>query len=83
MEEKTIGGISLTKWRAAFAELCRVGMEKDYFSDTLFFDLYPNVHEEASQTEDEEVPGCAAVLITPRITPTITPTITSTITAAS
>jgi len=35
MKEKLIGGISLSVWKRAFAD----AIDKDYFGDTLFFDL--------------------------------------------
>ena len=53
MEEKMIGGISISRWKAAFRELCEIAMDKDYFSDILFEDLYPNTCEEAA-----EIDGC-------------------------
>ena len=52
MEEKMIGGISISRWREAFRELCEIAIDKDYFSDILFYDLYPNTHEEADATND-------------------------------
>lgn len=54
MEEKMIGGISISRWKAAFRELCEIAMDKDYFSDILFEDLYPNTWEEAAEIEDED-----------------------------
>ena len=42
MEEKMIGGISISKWKEAFRELCEIAIDKDYFSDILFYDLYPD-----------------------------------------
>ena len=51
MEEKMIGGISISKWREAFRELCEIAIDKDYFSDILFFDLYPDVQGEAQYKE--------------------------------
>lgn len=53
-KDKMIGGIPLSKWKEAFHELCQIAMDKDYFSDILFFDLYPNTHEEADKIEDED-----------------------------
>ena len=52
MEEKIIGGISISKWKEAFHSVCKIAMDKGYFSDILFFDLYPNTHEEADKIED-------------------------------
>ena len=39
MKEKLIGGISLSVWKNAFADAVAIAIDKDYFSDTLFFDL--------------------------------------------
>ena len=47
MNEKMIGGIPVSKWRKAFALAVNIAIDQDYFSDTLFYDLYPNIHEEA------------------------------------
>lgn len=51
MNEKMIGGISVSKWREAFAEAVAIAIEKDYFSDILFYGLYPHTHEEAAAAE--------------------------------
>ena len=53
MEEKMIGGISLTKWKEVFRELCETAMDKDYFSDILFYDLYPNTGAEAAAVDED------------------------------
>jgi hypothetical protein len=50
---KTIGGISIDRWKMAFAEAVDIAIDKDYFSDILFFDLYPNTHEEAAAVSEE------------------------------
>lgn len=47
MSEKMIGGFPVSKWRKAFALAVNIAIDQDYFSDTLFYDLYPNIHEEA------------------------------------
>ena len=52
--EKVIDGVSMSKWREAFAICLANAFNSDDFSDLLFYDLYPNVHEEAGETEDEE-----------------------------
>ena len=39
MEEKIIGGVSLSTWKKAFVNTVAVAIDKDYFSDTLFYDL--------------------------------------------
>lgn len=54
MEEKMIGGISISKWKEAFLELCEIGIEKDYFSDILFFDLYPDIPADAKYSVYQE-----------------------------
>lgn len=53
-KEKMIGGISISKWKEAFRELCEIAMDKDYFSDILFFDLYPNTHEKAEAAVNDK-----------------------------
>ena len=50
---KTIGGISIDRWKMAFAEAVDIAIDKDYFSDILFFDLYPKTHEEATAVSEE------------------------------
>ena len=46
MEEKIIGGVSLSTWKKAFANTVAVAIDKDYFSDTLFYDLEFNSNTE-------------------------------------
>ena len=53
MNEKKIGGIPVSKWRKAFAVAVNIAIDQDYFSDTLFYDLYPNIHEEAAALGDD------------------------------
>ena len=53
-KEKVIDGVSMSKWEEAFAICLAHAINSDYFSDLLFYNLYPNVHEEAAATEDEE-----------------------------
>ena len=54
-----IHGISKERWLAAFADAVRIAVDKDYFSDILFFDLYPNTHEKAAElNEDDEEAIC-------------------------
>lgn len=48
-DKKEIGGIPLDKWKHVFANAVSVAIEKDYFSDILFFDLYPNTSEEVDK----------------------------------
>ena len=53
--EKVIDGVSMSKWNEAFAICLANAFSNDDFSDLLFYDLYPNTHEEASALgEDEE-----------------------------
>ena len=51
MNEKMIGGIPVSEWRKAFAVAVNIAIDQDYFSDTLFYDLYPNTGEEAAAAE--------------------------------
>jgi hypothetical protein len=53
MEEKMIGGISISEWKKAFRQLCEIAMDQDYFSDILFYDLYPNTDAEAAAIGDD------------------------------
>lgn len=39
MEEKMINNIPLSTWKKAFADTVAIAIDKDYFSDTLFYDL--------------------------------------------
>ena len=52
--QKIIGGISIKRWKKAFAAATRMAMEKDYFSDILFFDLYPDIHEEVVKIDEND-----------------------------
>ena len=59
MKEKMIGGISITTWKEIIADLVRLAMNKDYFDDTLFYELYPNTAAEAvAIDEDDEDAQC-------------------------
>ena len=49
---KIIGGISLETWKKAFGKAAAIAMDNDYFSDILFFDLYPSTSEEVAQIEE-------------------------------
>ena len=53
MEEKVIGGVSISKWKEAFRKLCEIVIDKDYFSDILYFDLYPNIDEELAAIDED------------------------------
>ena len=50
-----IGGIPIDRWKMAFAEAADIAISKDYFSDILFFDLYPNTFKEAEEENEELV----------------------------
>ena len=52
MKDKVIGGIFFESWIKAFGKAATIAMDNDYFSDILFFDLYPNTSEEAAQVEE-------------------------------
>ena len=54
MKDKIIGGISIERWKTVFAELVADAIDKDYFSDILFFDLYPNVGEETLAIDEDD-----------------------------
>ena len=54
MEEKIIGGVSITEWKKAFASLARIAMDRDYFSDIMFYELYPNTEAEAAAIDDDD-----------------------------
>ena len=54
MEEKIIGGDSIAEWKKAFASLVRIAMDKDYFSDIMFYKLYPNTAAEAAAIDDDD-----------------------------
>ena len=53
---KSIGNVSIEDWKAAFARAVCIAIEEDYFSDILFYQLYPNINEELKEdmTEEEE-----------------------------
>ena len=51
MNEKMIGGIPVSKWRKAFALAVNIAIDQDYFSDILFYGLYPHTNEEAAAAE--------------------------------
>lgn len=50
---KTIGNISIERWKEAFGKAAAIAMENDEFSDILFYELYPNTDEEVSRAEEE------------------------------
>ena len=54
MMDKKIGGISIERWKRAFATAAEIAINKGYFDDILYNDLYPNIHEEVAGIEDED-----------------------------
>ena len=58
-QQKMIGGISIERWKKAFADAAAIAMDQDCFSDILFFELYPNIDEEVAKIdEDDEDAQC-------------------------
>lgn len=57
--KKEIGGIPLDKWKRAFADAVSIAIQKDYFSDIFFFDLYPNINEEINKIWYEDTSDVA------------------------
>jgi hypothetical protein len=53
-KDKMIGGIPLSKWKEVFYDLCQIAMDKDYFSDILFWDLYPETSDEIAATNKDD-----------------------------
>ena len=52
MNNEMIGGITLEQWKKSFANAVLIAREKDYFSDILFYELYPGTHEQATALWD-------------------------------
>lgn len=44
-----ICGVPKEKWIKAFADAVEIAIDQDYFSDILFFDLYPDMPEETCE----------------------------------
>lgn len=44
--EKSIGNISREKWMEAFKNAVNIAIDKDYFSDIIYFDLFPDANDE-------------------------------------
>lgn len=53
-ENKIIGNISIEEWKRAFGRAVDTAISQDLFSDILFFNLYPNISEEAEKLGDDE-----------------------------
>ena len=51
LHDKIVGGISIEKWKLAFADAVNTAIDKGYFSDTLFFDLFPEYGNEDENYE--------------------------------
>ena len=52
-KQKMIGGISIDRWKQAFANVAAIAIDNDYFSDILFYDLYPGTYDEYDKVKDE------------------------------
>lgn len=46
LQKPGIHGVSKEKWLAAFANAVRIAADKDYFSDILFYEVYPDADED-------------------------------------
>ena len=55
MNKKNVGNIPIEVWQKAFGQAVAIAIDKDYFSDTLFYDLYPNTAEEAAAAGSDDV----------------------------
>ena len=45
-KQKMIGGISIERWKQAFADVAAIAIDNDYLSDISFYDLYPGTYDE-------------------------------------
>lgn len=52
--QKIIGGISIERWKRAFAAAAEFAMDNDYFTNILFFDLYPDTDEEVAKIDEDD-----------------------------
>lgn len=52
-KQKIIGGVSIDRWKQAFADVAAIAIDNDYFSDILFYDLYPGTYDEYDKVKDE------------------------------
>ena len=52
-KQKMIGGVSIDRWKQAFADVAAIAIDNDYFSDILFYDLYPGTYDEYDKVKDE------------------------------
>ena len=54
MMDKKIGGISIERWKRAFAAAAETAINEGYLDDTLYHNFYPDTSEIAAGIEDEE-----------------------------
>ena len=52
-KQEMIGGVSIDRWKQAFADVAAIAIDNDYFSDILFYDLYPGTYDEYDKVKDE------------------------------
>ena len=52
--QKNIGGISIERWKRAFADAVEFAIDNDYFTNILFFDLYPIAAKIDENNEDAQ-----------------------------
>ena len=52
-QQKMIGGVSIDRWKRAFADVAAIAIDNDYFSDMLFYDLYPETYDEYDKIKNE------------------------------
>ena len=52
-QKKMIGGVSIDRWKQAFADVAAIAIDNDYFSDILFYDLYPGTYDKYDKVKDE------------------------------
>lgn len=58
-DKKEIGGISLDKWKCAFAKVVSTAIKNDSFNDILFLELYPNFYREVDKIWYEDISDAA------------------------
>ena len=52
-EEKMIHGLPKEKWLSAFGSAVEIAIDKDYFGDILYYELYPNEHPKNSDESEK------------------------------
>jgi hypothetical protein len=50
---KGVNNVSIEKWKKAFAKAVDIAIDKDYFFDILYHDLFPEVNEIEVSSEEE------------------------------